>query len=399
MNTSKPSRRRRFIRPNALFFGVACGFLACCLAGRLVAGHNHYPNFTRFHSFINPESLHYPTASECLAVAEDGLAPDQVAVVVGGNSVLFGFGQSADEVWTVALQRRLGDRFRVFNFGLNGSYPSEFGAAVAEALGRRHRRVLCVTDVWAGTASSAGPPGRGKQPYFFWDAYYKGLLEDYSERKPYLAEAAVVRDEAYDESRRRGWLDSLTYADDLWTAVSCRGLSTSWCPAVAERFWAPRCSFADPGAAAPLGRYSDPDYIKRLEGIIPIANKSLAALHWPDAPPDTPDADFSGSLLVRSFKLSFPPSRRAETLVLVNHMNPYIWRRLDPAVRERYAPEYAATVHALRQAGFAATEVHRDYEELDFADYDHLASTGAVKLAGEVAPHLQKMARDAGWID
>jgi hypothetical protein len=390
--------RRRFVRPHALFSGIACGFLVCCLSGRLVSRHNHYPDFTRFHRFISPESLHYPTASECLAVVGETLGPDQIAVVVGGNSILYGVGQTADELWTAALQQRLGGRFRVFNFALCGGYPGEFGATVAEALGRRHGRVLCVTDMWAGTALPAGPADRATQPYFFWDAYYKGLLDEYPERESYLAERSPYG-EAYDESRRRGWLGALTYTDDLWTAVSSHGLSTTWCPAVAERFWAPRRSYADPGVSAIPDRYNNPAYIERLEGVLPILNKTFPGFQWPDAPPDSPAADFSRSPLAQSFKLSFPPSRRAETLVLVTHVNPYIWRRLDPEVRVRYAPEYAATVHALRQAGFAATEVQRAYTELDFADYDHLSAAGAVKLAAEVAPHLQKMARDAGWID
>jgi hypothetical protein len=387
--------RQRFLRPRALFLGAACAFAACCLAGRVQSRQNHYPNFVRFHRYISPEGLHYPTASQMLAVAEAELAPGQVAVVVGGNSVLFGYGQSAGDVWSAHLQRLLGDRYRVLNFSLKGGTPAEFGAVAAEALARRRREVLCVTNVWPGTAGTAGPAGRSTQPYLFWDAYCKGLLEDHPELDAYMAGPAVVPgDEAFLESRRQGRVDSLVYARDLWTAVGCDRVSTVWCPAVGRRFLAPRNSFADEETTVPPEKRNQPAAVREVVGAL---NDMFPHYRWPTAPPDTPDADYSGTPLVQSFKVCFPESRRRSTLVLINHISPYILRRLDPAVREQHLADYPPTVHALRKAGFAAEEVCAGFSETDFVDYSHLSPEGAVKLAAEVAPRVRQMAEELGY--
>jgi hypothetical protein len=387
--------RGRFLRPRALFLGAACAFAACCLAGRYVSRLNHYPHFTRFHQMISPRSLHYPTASQCLAVAEADLPPDRVAVVVGGDSVLFGTGQAAGEVWTAHLQRRLGDGFRVYNFGLCGGCPGEFGAVAAEALARRHRAVICVTDARAGTSASAGEPGAGTQPYFFWDAYCKGLLSDHPERDAYLAGPAAASACADGpEARRRGRVESLTYAHELWTAVSCRAVSTAWCPVPGGQFLAPRRSFADTEPSFPPEKRYPPG---STEGTVALLNQVVRQRHAPGAAAAADD--LGHTTLVESFRRCFPPSRRPGTLVLVNHKSPYVLRRLDPAVREWYLSDFPETVRALRQAGFAAAEVCAGYTELDFIDSGHLSPEGAVKLAAEVAPRVRQMAAELGYTE
>jgi hypothetical protein len=135
----------RLVAPWALLLGALLSFLGCCAAGAWYSRQPVYENFQRFHQLITPESLHYPTASQVLALARAQLPPDRVAVVVGGNSVLNGCGQRPERLWSRALQAALGDDYRVLNLAVRGAYPPELGGAIAEALGREHPRVLFIT--------------------------------------------------------------------------------------------------------------------------------------------------------------------------------------------------------------------------------------------------------------
>src|SRR5437868_13109561 len=92
--------KQKFIAPYALFTGALLSFAAACAAGFIVRDRNFHAEFGRWHQFIGSETLYYPTASEVRAIARSRLTADKIAVVVGGNSVLYGSGQRAEEVWT-----------------------------------------------------------------------------------------------------------------------------------------------------------------------------------------------------------------------------------------------------------------------------------------------------------
>src|SRR5262249_26904155 len=215
----RPTRRPAFVRflaPGALLLGVAVGFLTCCLLGRLVSQRNIYRHFVRFHGYLTPETLYYPTPCQLGALGRSRLDPDRIAVVVGGSSRMHGTGQTAEQVWTRKLQEQLGDRYRVINFGFRRASTCEVGLAAAEALSREHPRLIFVTDCnpcWI-EPSPDGSPFR----YFFWSAYYKGMLLPDAKRLAQLEKVAarernLEREQGrvgqYDDLKRRAWLDSL----------------------------------------------------------------------------------------------------------------------------------------------------------------------------------------------
>jgi lysophospholipase L1-like esterase len=395
--TDMPARPARPLRPRALFLGAAVGFLACCLAGRALSGRNVYKGFRRFHPYINHQTLHYPTARQLLALAQSGLAPDQVAVIIGGNSVLGGGGQGPAERWTDRLQRRLGPRYRVINFAMNGAAPAEVGGLAAEMLARRHRRVVCVTNIWAGTGSLAGLPGEDTQPFFFWDAYYKGLLADHPERDAFLAARAAARaDDAYAELRRHGRLDAWLGCQDLWTAVGYRGASTVWCPLVGRAFWKPRRSFPDDDhLLGPAERYRP-----ALEGptLAALAHELMERC-WPGTAPGAAGGDYAGCPLAQTFRICVPEALRGRTLVVVPHLSPHFTRRLAPEIQRRHEADFAETVRALGQAGFAALEVGADYSEQNYFDHCHFSAEGGARLAADVAPRVRRLAEESGYLD
>src|SRR5262249_8702245 len=169
-----PGWLERAVVPGPLFLGAAGAFLLCCVGGFLAGRRNCYPAFERFHQFINIESAYYPTASQARALARARLDPAKVAVVVGGNSVLYGTGQRGRAVWTKELQALLGERYQVINLGARGAEPSEFGATAAEMLSGEYPRLIFISDL--GSSTAPGNPDGNIYRYFFWDAYYKGLL-------------------------------------------------------------------------------------------------------------------------------------------------------------------------------------------------------------------------------
>ncbi len=384
------------LAPRALLLGCVLSFLACCAAGRVASRTDFYRDFHRFHSFLNFESLYFPTASQTRTLARARLAPDHIAVVVGGSSVVYGFSQTPEYLWTERLQELLGDRYRVFNFALPGGTSAEFGAVAAEVLERDHPRVIFVTDTWPGTGSWAGEVDGGRQRYFFWDAYYKGLLVPGPEREARLAELAREKEgnSAYAELKRGARLDAWLYAQDLWTALAYRHASTVWCPLVARSVTRARRRYADPDAVAPLAHR----YPAALDPVLMPLTRAHVARRWPGTPAPAPGADYGDTPLVKSFRLCFPPAARRRTLVLVDHVSPHYTKRLPPDLQARHAEDFPESVRALEQAGFAAVEVGRGYTELDYNDMTHVSAEGAPKMAAEVTPKVRELARRLGYL-
>ncbi|RBP47447.1 hypothetical protein DES53_101244 [Roseimicrobium gellanilyticum] len=72
------------IIPWALFLGVACGFVACCMAGRKTTEIHQLTEVNRFHQLITPEALFYPTASQVKQLALYRTKKAKINVIIGG---------------------------------------------------------------------------------------------------------------------------------------------------------------------------------------------------------------------------------------------------------------------------------------------------------------------------
>jgi hypothetical protein len=385
----------RLIAPRALLAGVIASFVACCVLGRTVSRVNIYRDFTRFHSHISSLSLYYPTASQARAVAQSGLTPERIAVVVGGNSVMYGHGHGAENLWTRYLQAQLGDRYRVVNFAQKGVPTADFGPVAAEALEGGHRKVIFLTNIWPGTGGVTGEPDGFFHRYFFWDAYYKGLLTRDPEREARLAELAREKkdDETYAESKRRARLDAWLYNQDLWTAFTYRCASAVWCPLVAGSALRARVRYPDCDPVLPAGQY-------RPETDLGLGSLQTGlGLRYALPPTPRPDADYSITPLVKSFKLCFPPQFRRRTLVVMNHLNPRAIKALSPETQANHAANYRECTWALGQAGFSVMELGRDFTGLDYIDTVHVSVVGAPKMAAEVAARVRELARELGYTE
>jgi hypothetical protein len=392
----------RLLAPWPLLVGVLVSFLGCCAAGRWYGHHNVYENVERFHYWISPESQHYPTATQVMALARSRLDRDKVAVIVGGNSVLHGTGQRSDLLWTKALQAELGDGYRVINLAMHGGYPVEFGGTVAEALAGEYPRMVYVS----ATGLAAGSPPDGNfYKYLYWDAWGKGLLRTYPEREQGLREYARLdrRDpQKMAELARQARANGYLYFNDLWTGLAYTRLSTVWLPAVGTHLFRPRKRYADPEPApAPLAlRYppaQDAWEVARMRSWVQLGRDMIRGYCLLPGQPDVFDP--ARSLMCQQLWAAFPPPFRARTLLLVCHESPHYVKQLTPAEQQTYRDLVALHVRAVEMAGFASLEVGRNYGVEDFADRCHLSETGGLRLAAEVAPKVRALARQLGYTE
>jgi hypothetical protein len=387
------SRLRRFLVPVPFLAGVVVAFVACCLGGHARSGRNCYRDFARFTGHTDPTTSYFPTACQLRALGRARLDPDKVVVVVGGNSILQGAGQARSEMWSNHLQTALGDRFAVLNFASVGALAAEFGEIAAEFLARDHPRLVYIADI--GSAGTGGEPDGAIYRYFFWDAYYKGLVPFDRHREERLAELTAQRhkrgDEAFAELQRGQYLDAGVRFQDLWTWVTYQHVSTVWTPASPHYFLRARKVFPDP-LTAPQPSLEQ-RYPVAVEG---IAMKIVGA--WGAGGLGMVQGGDRNCALARYVHDCFPEAVRPRTLILVIRDSPHYVSRLHSAEQARYAATFPATVRVLEANGLSALDVGGDYSDLDYVDRCHLSEQGGRRLAAEVAPKVRDLARRLGYL-
>jgi lysophospholipase L1-like esterase len=383
----------RRILPTPFLAGVLIAFVTCCMAGRWFSNRNCFTHLIRFHYAVSPQTLFYPTASQVRALARDQIDSEKIVVVVGGDSILYGFGQGENEVWTHSLQTVLGGQYQVINLAVPGAHPSEFGALTAEFLERDHPRLLFITD--CGTAMIDESPDGTIYRYFFWDAYYKGMVKPDPDRDQALARAEAARGHdagsTVDNQRLGPRLDASLRFQDLWTTVSYQYLSTVWTPMTSRTLHWPRKKYADvPYPQRELDqrypRSMDEDAMRIVRGMAGPSRLGLTQ----GGPEDCP--------LARVVRDCFPAPCRNRTLMLVVRDSPYYVAKLDEQEQQEYARVFPQFVRILEGTGMAAMDVGGDYSEWDFYDRCHLSVQGGRRLAEDVAPKIRMMADQLGYL-
>lgn len=387
-------------RPRVFLAGVLAGLLACAVAGHWAARHHSHPNFTRFAPRISPEGNYFPTLDEMRAVVRERMAPGRILVVVGGNSVFQGVGQPADRVWTLELQRRLGERYVVVNLALRGSGVTDGGAVVAESLREEFPSLVYV----ANTSPWVPPHPAGFEPYTYLgeEARARGLL------LPHPARDALVRD------FRRGTLGwavrfqrtGVAHVDrwlrfrDLWNWVGFNWVFTIPSP------------LTPTGAIATVARGRIPDEEPDFERM-PVATRmppsaDAAEMAITRAFSEAHvEPDGAGGWRVRpgvaeTFRASaaaaFPEWMRGRTLVMLSRNSPVFLGRLSAEERARDDFAYATSAAAWREAGYVSAEYGRDFGDNDFGDRTHLSAAGGRRLAAVVADEVARLADRLGYL-
>lgn len=216
----------KYLAPRLLFCSAFIAFLCCCLLGSSCRRQNLYADFKRFHVYLSPLSYYYPTSAQLLNLAEQK-GREKILVIVGGDSVFNCASLEASKLWTGLLERELGARYSVLNFSFQGGEPFEGGYWAAEALYKKGRKVIYLTDSQPGLCGE--PIGTLLLPLFF-DFYCRDLLLQDSQREAYkqrcLSDQSNHFDQSFSELERAGYLDRLTNARDLWQSIGYKNFFT-----------------------------------------------------------------------------------------------------------------------------------------------------------------------------
>lgn len=401
MDQPTPAKSRRWaLPPHAFFLGVTTAFAGCCLAGYLCSQHNIFHHFERFHIYIAPESLFYPTACQVRQLAHARLDPDKVAVIVGGNSITRGAGQSVPGLWTHALQAELGDGYQVLNLGMNGSTECEFGALTAEMLAREGRKVILVTII--GPGNMQGAPDGNTYNYLFWDAYYKRLIDKYPERQLRLGLNKPILDAGsggkYSDLRLGHRLDSYFYFEDLWTTLTYKRLTTTWNYLVNQSFTKARRLYADAECypVPPEQRYIHADNAAQMAVVRCWIADGLVKDSAGNWVADLKNPKWEG--LKQSALACFPGAARQRTVMIVARESPYYLEQLTAEEHARYDAMVRTTLGKLQELGFTPADALLGLRREEYFDRCHLAEDGGHKLAKRLAPPIQELAGRLGYL-
>ncbi len=397
----------RVISPAPLLVGVAVGLVACALAGREAGRVNQFKKFDRFTLHTDYRTNYLVSANQVRSLMRAKVRPDQIAVIVGGNSVLLGCGQGQEGAWTRALQAELGDQYCVINLALPGLGLQEFGTLAAEMLYKDgHQRIIVLTNTWLHPTTPLGEPdGRPIIQWFYWDASARGLLLDFPEREARLAQPVENRTDGAKDRRQRDELIRQTTVDswlnfrDLWNAFEYRYRVTVWCKPQAKSWSQARRKYPDPDPVVPA---ATPAFLEQIkpQAMPPLENavKAFRSVFRRPSGELIPAAELGGPFpSEEALRFVYPPPVRERLIVVANRVNPYFLNLLPPDDRVTYDALGPGMAAIYGRAGVSVFEVGRGYPPDAFYDHVHLTAAGGRRLATDLAPVIRSHAAKLGY--
>jgi hypothetical protein len=387
--------------PRWFLVGLLAGLVACAIIARVVAARGYHREFTRFHVRISPEAQYYPTLEEMRGIVRSRCRPDQVLVIVGGNSIFHGVGQPAGKIWTQELQRQLGDGYMVINFAFRGALCTDGGAVLAEVLRDEFPRQIYIANI----APFIEPAPYGHEPYryLFKDARHRGLLIREPRREKHVAdfERATQSVAVRYETKGVRTLDQVLRFHDLWNWVGYNWLFTIPNPKTPDwpqAIWA-RKRLADEEndfdeLMSPNERFGPATLAAEMaivRGFTQLYYKKSAQGQW--VLEEATKAQF-----MNVARLAFPDQLKARTLIMLSRNCPFYVRLLEPDEKLREELAYQDSVAAWQEAGYRSAQYGMDFLDSDYGDRTHLTVSGGVKLAGIVAAETRAMALKLGYI-
>jgi hypothetical protein len=399
----------RIISAKPLLAGVVIGLIACAWGGHAVGRINLFTNFDRFRMAAEIRTNYQPSTNQLRSLTREMVRPDQIAVVVAGNSILMGMGQGPDNVWTHQLQAELGDRYRVINVALPGACPQEFGTVVAEMLYKAgHHRLIVITNQFHMAVWPIGEPdGRPVFQWFYHDAATRGLLLDDPHRDARLTLPLDQRvDSAKDQSqrdelKRQVAIDYWMNFRDLWNAFEYEYGVTVWCKPLAKTWWQARKHYADTdGLREPATlvflETIRPQFQQDLEGMVtamrPIVRRPTGEL--------IPPGDLVGPYQTEeTLKAIFPAPIRERLVMVLTHYNPYFIGLLTHDQRITYDALAPAVTAFYARASVQVVEIGRGYGAADYFDQCHLTVAGGNRMAATLAHVVRQKSAQLGYLE
>lgn len=382
----------QFMVPMPFFIGIMLGFATCCFMGFNCLRTNPFENFERFHYFISQYSSYYPTVNEMMALATSEVKDGQTLVIVGGDSVFNGMGQSVDNLWTKKLQEKLGDEFHVVNLAMHGGSTFEGAYYVAESLIRKAKRVIFVTNTqpaWAG-------PIEGYQlASICFSAIHRDLLFQLDVRK-FLIENDLANfstgpnDQRLSEMDLGSRIDSFINAWDLWHMIGYKNVFSIWDKETHPRFWRARREFPDKEVIKVPGALSEENRRIRAEELKRRYLDLLAEGQHTEKPQAWDKFD-------EMIKRATPEGVRQYMLIVLPRSNPLVLGELSEEERENDRATYVIASQKWMGRGYNALVFGDDLKSEDYCDSNHFSNSGGAKLATEVAIAVKIIAVKRGY--
>jgi len=369
--------------------GLAFAFLAATLAGRFLSRNEGFDSVNRFHQRLSIDGSFFPPMEMLENTVLDRWKPGQTIVIIGGNSVMHGIGQPAEELWSLHLQDLLGPEFCVTNLAFRGATTYELGGLVAESLIRQGYPVLYVSNARPGGLPRSFD---GHYAYLFWQGLEKHRLLDCPQRladlDDWLSRIPVPERRKAQELRRAALVTRWTKTQSLWHWTGFNLGFTVWNPISLPYWWAPKSVLEDPEPAPrPLSeRYPPGDGEMRLvraQTDQAIQRDDQGNLTYLEHCTDGMDSDIPRI---------YPAPIRAHMIVVLNQNSPYYRQRLSAEELALDSRAHAHYASAWRRNGIRALVAGEDWLAEDFADRAHLAPSGGRKMAEILAPEIRLLA-------
>jgi len=388
---------RQWLSPKIFFLGILIGFSICIILGIIVSRHDKLHHFTRFFYGIQPQQQFFPTNFELLNTALHKVNKNKILVLIGGSSIFKGVGQNKNELWSLRLQKLLGDRFSVLNYAIDSATLPDFGGVAFRILKNHYHKIIFVS-----TCQVGGPASVDGQPifnYLFWDGYYHHLFNfEKSEKKNILN----IRKQEFKtagglETHIASFMDSLFFFKPLWTWVGYHSFFTVWNDLSYDHPFQARKDAQDSiidfksiqkdQKNNPISFQLGIDFINRIvDGSVDMIQYSLRIK------PGMAERE------KQTLDQAFPRSFRQNILCVVTNENPDHLAQVSAKIQleNKYLLQY--THKLLIDLGYNAIQIGDDFVANDFLDARHFAKSGGEKTADAVALQVKKIAKNLYYL-
>lgn len=360
------------MRLTALVSGAVLGFTMCSIAGHLIP--EKLENFTRFHMFISPETLYYPTVRSVFNTALSLVNHDRPVVIVGGSSVLFGAGQPEGKTIADFLRSDIGGDYTVLNLAMPGGDVAGMALFIAEALQATGYNVFYMADVFAQGLTPIG--GNSVYDYIYWQYRSEAFGQKWGARDKYANNLSLT-DVAIGQR-----LNSVFRFDNLWTQLGYQVVFTVYSPLVPrlarKNFWLPRRNLRDPAYEEPKGNfYAHTDESAVKKAMLDIASSKTGGEHW--------------AMAQTTWLATIPDSLRDRTLLILCKKDPRATKLISKEAQTTLDALYNETERRYSAVGLHATQPCKEFGPDDYSDYTHLSVEGARKMAAELSISVRQL--------
>lgn len=375
------------LEPKLVMVGVVVGFLLCVALGHYFARQNLYVNYHRLHPYISMDTQFLPTFSNLYELVKSRIEPGKTLVIVGGDSVFNGQGQTVDKLWSDQLQKDLGDKYSVVNISFRGGRVFEGAYWIYEALSKEKHDVIFVANAFGAVIGI--PCGNTPYRYMYWDGHYKGFLRDFKAREDFIKfNSTLLLDQfqkPLDELYLCMQMDNYLRFRDLWNVVSYRLFSSIWTEGTAKDCLVPRILFEDKIPLSDTTNVRDSDQSLWLNTVRKYSQPYYQTVNG---------KLFPNHYGWREFDLlcdcAVMPDLRSNTLVVSTGVCPFYFDKLNPLEQERHNMVLDRAFGQYVRKGYN-TLIINNLETDDFIDAVHLTPAGGYKVASQVAAKIREI--------